>query len=96
VSDHVDQERAGAMNVAADIRIRGGPRFWITLTDGQLDILATPPRRVDFHVSAEPVTYLLVSYGRKNQWVAAASGRIASWGRRPWLAPRLASLIDKP
>ena len=96
VSDHVDKERAGAMNVTADVSIRGGPRFGITLRDGQLDILARPPRKVDFHVSAEPVTYLLVSYGRKNQWVAAALGRIVSWGQRPWLAPRLASLIDKP
>ena len=96
VPDHFDGERAGGVNVTADIRIRGGQRFGIALRDGQLDVLASPPRRADFHVSAEPVTYLLVSYGRKNQWAAAARGHIVSWGRRPWLAPRLASLIDKP
>jgi hypothetical protein len=47
-------------------------------------------------VSADPVTYLLVGYGRRSPWPAIARGGILAWGRMPWLALRFASLFAQP
>jgi uncharacterized protein (TIGR03083 family) len=42
--------------------------------------------RVDVHISAEPTTALLMTYGRVNRWSAALTGKVIAWGRRPALA----------
>lgn len=92
----VDQERAAGLQATFDIRIRGGGRFHFVFDDGTLLVEAPTSRRVDCHLSADPVAFLAVAYGRQGQWSAIAKGKLMAWGRKPWLGLRLRGLIRNP
>jgi hypothetical protein len=49
---------------------------------------------IDCHISAEPVTFLLMSYNRIGSTLPALSGKVGVWGRRPWLATRLGGVFN--
>ena len=51
---------------------------------------------MDCHVSADPVALLLVSYGRRSQWVPVLTGKLLAWGRKPWLGLRLVRYLVTP
>jgi len=89
----VDQAKAAGLQVTYDVRLRGGARFDFVFDDGALQIVAPAGRRVDCHLSVDPVEMLLVGWGRRSQWPAIAKGQFVAWGRKPWLGPRFASLI---
>ncbi len=55
-----------------------------------------PAEPVDCHLSVHPGAFLLVAWGRRSQWPAIAQGQLLAWGRRPWLATRLRSLLRNP
>jgi len=71
--------------VTYEIRLRGnGPRYIIRVADGTAEVRAAGGP-VDCVISAEPVTYLLVVYGRMPLGRALMRGGILTRGRRPWL-----------
>jgi hypothetical protein len=93
----LDAKAAGDLRACLQIRVRGGERVWLVIESGAASIHHTPPRRpVDCYVSADPVALLLVALGRVRQWGPIASGKLVSWGRRPWLALRLTTLFPSP
>ncbi|MBD0739310.1 maleylpyruvate isomerase family mycothiol-dependent enzyme [Streptomyces sp. CBMA29] len=93
----VVEPRATAGHTACyDLRLRGGPRFTATFTDGALAVTDAPPRRPDCTIVTEPVTFLLIALGRRTTTSALARGAILAWGRRPWLAPRFPTLFTAP
>jgi uncharacterized protein (TIGR03083 family) len=71
-----------------EFRLRGQEAYVYEFTGGRLTVNPAQPRPIGVHISAEPVTALLLSYGRVNPTRAALTGRILAWGRKPWLAPR--------
>lgn len=92
----VDQEKAAGLLACYELRIRGGGRFHFLFDDGGLRIEEPSSRRVDCHVSAEPVAFLMVLWARQSQWTAIAKGQLLAWGRKPWLGPRLRALLRNP
>jgi len=84
-----DKTAIGDLDACVEMRFRGGPRLAITFDKGVPAISASPPRRVDCYVSADPVAFFLVAMGLSGPWGAVARGKIISWGRRPWLAMTL-------
>ncbi|MGH8934618.1 MAG: maleylpyruvate isomerase N-terminal domain-containing protein [Egibacteraceae bacterium] len=92
----VDQTRAAGLRATYDIRIRRGQRFSFAFADGELRVEDSWTRRVDCHLSVDPVAFLLVIWGRQSQWPAIAKGQLTAWGRKPWLGPRLRSLTRNP
>lgn len=72
-----------------DFRVRGFARYIYEFNDGVLEVNPERPRRPDVHIRAEPVTALLLTYGRIGQVRPALTGQILAWGRKPWLAARL-------
>ncbi|MFJ5532906.1 maleylpyruvate isomerase family mycothiol-dependent enzyme [Streptomyces sp. NPDC093261] len=78
------------------LRVRGGPEFGVTFTDGAVNVTSAPPDRADCTILTEPVTFLLIALGRCNPWGAMARGRVLAWGRKPWLAPRFPALFTAP
>jgi hypothetical protein len=48
---------------------------------------------VDVRLSVEPVTYLLVTFGRLPVWRAVIRGQMVTWGRRPWRAGELGTIF---
>ena len=51
---------------------------------------------VDCHISADPVAFLIVAYGRGSQWPPILRGKITAWGRKPWRAFGLMRLLVNP
>ena len=51
---------------------------------------------MDCHISADPVAFLIVAYGRGSQWPPVLGGKITAWGRKPWRAFGLTRLLMNP
>jgi hypothetical protein len=68
----------------------------VTVSDGAVSVDSQPPARPDCTILIEPVTFLLMALGRRDQWGAIAQGRILVRGRKPWLAPRFPALFTAP
>lgn len=89
----VKQDAAAGVHATIDFRFRGGPRVYMLIDDGSLVIDERTDRPIDCHVSADPVDYLLIGYGRKSQLGPALTGKILAWGKKPWLALKFAKLF---
>jgi hypothetical protein len=92
----VQAERAAGLRATYELRIRGGDRFHAIFNDGVLRIEDPSPRKVDCYISADPVAMLMVVWNRQSRWSAIATGKLLSWGRKPWLGPRFRTLIRNP
>ena len=94
----VNEANARGFRAAYEVRLRGvaDARWLLVFDDGRLEIAPAGDRKPDCVVSADPTAYLLVGYGRKSPTVAALTGSIASFGRKPWLGFRFGSLLNNP
>jgi len=92
----VDAQRAAGLRACYDLQIRRGDRVFLAFEDGAVSIEPPSNRRVDCHVNADAAALFLVMWGRRSQWPAVFTGKLASWGRRPWLGPRLRHLLRNP
>ena len=82
--------------VTYEVRLRGdGPRYVIRVADGTAQVRAVGGP-VDCVISADPVTYLLVVYGRMPLGRALLHGAVFAKGRRPWLGLRFKNLFFNP
>jgi uncharacterized protein (TIGR03083 family) len=82
--------------VTYEVRLRGdGPRYVIRVADGTAEVRAVGGP-VDCVISADPVMYLLVVYGRMPLGLALVRGGMLAWGRRPWLGLRFKNLFFNP
>jgi uncharacterized protein (TIGR03083 family) len=95
VPDYVDRERAAGLRVAYELRFRGGPRYRLTIDDGTAEV-AEPGGKVDCWISADPVAFLLVGYGRIGQWGQILRGKMMAGGRKPWLGFKFGELLTGP
>ncbi|MFN2594843.1 MAG: maleylpyruvate isomerase N-terminal domain-containing protein [Actinomycetota bacterium] len=86
-------KEAADFGAVYELRVRGGDRVFVTVDHGSIDIDKQRPAPVDCRISADPVQYVLVGYGRKSQWGPILMGKIASWGKKPWLSMRFAKLF---
>jgi uncharacterized protein (TIGR03083 family) len=91
----VDPSATSRADVTYDLRVRGGARVGLTIRRGTIAVTPSPGR-VECHVSADPVALLLVAYGRQSQWRAVLTGKLAVWGRKPWVGARLTSYLVAP
>ncbi len=53
-------------------------------------------RRVDCHIVADPVALFLVAMGLKKQWGPIATGKLMTWGTKPWLALQFVGFFATP
>jgi uncharacterized protein (TIGR03083 family) len=87
--------RAVGLRVSYELRMRGGRRFRIAVADGAATVTAAD-ERADCVITADPVAFLLLGYGRVTQWPQIVRGRLRAGGRKPWMAMRFASLLVSP
>lgn len=92
----VNEDGAKGVKASLEVRVRGGGRACFNFDDGDMSITATPPGRVDCVLSVDPVAFLLVAWGRISQWQAIPKGQLLAWGRKPWLALKLRSMLRNP
>lgn len=76
------------VNATFKVRMRGGEVTCVRVQNGSVDTApwGTSSGRADCGLSADPVAFFLLAYGRKGQWPLIAQGRLLSYGRKPWLA----------
>ena len=87
---------AAGVQAGYDVRIRGGDRFHLIFDNGSIRVEEPSSRRIDCHLSADPVAFLMLVWNRRRQWSAIATGKLLAWGRKPWLGPQLRSLMRIP
>ncbi|MGH2805691.1 MAG: maleylpyruvate isomerase family mycothiol-dependent enzyme [Actinomycetota bacterium] len=93
---YVDPRAAAGLRATYDIRVRDHWQMDFIFDDGTLRIEEPSGRKADVHLSADPVAFALVGYGRAGQWGPAIKGQIVTWGRKPWLAFKFAKLLKNP
>lgn len=92
----LDQNNVGNLNACYLMHFRGGPDLALMFDDGELTVASAPTRRVDCHVLADPVAFVLVVTRLQSQYTAIAKGQLLTWGRKPWLALRLVGFFNVP
>ncbi len=90
-------ENAKGVRVTYYLHLRGGGGATIRFDDGDLTVTPGPPTgRIDCHISADPVGFLLVTWGRISQWNAIGKGQLLAYGRKPWMGLKLRSMVRNP
>jgi uncharacterized protein (TIGR03083 family) len=93
---YVDRANTGGLTATYQVRLRGGPSFQVRFHGGTAAVGPPQPGAADCRLTADPVTFLLVAYGRRSQWPGILRGQLLAWGRRPWLGPRFQRLFVRP
>lgn len=85
----VNRTAAAGLRAGYEIRLTGSDsQFWY-FDDGRLSVEETELAPVGCRISADPATWLLMSYNRVGPTLPTISGKVRVWGRHPWLATRL-------
>jgi hypothetical protein len=92
----VNQAEAAGLRVCMEVRVRGGCRVYFRFDDGDFSVEPSPWKAVDVRLSVDPAAFLLVSWGRVNQWGPIRRGQLLAWGRKPWLGLKLRDLLRNP
>lgn len=93
----VDPKSVKDLTASFALHVRGGGgTYFITFDGGTPTFSSTKVRRVDCHVSADPVALLKVGYRIIPQWGPIATFKLTTWGPKPWLAFRFAGLFLPP
>ncbi len=92
----LDPAKAAGLRATYHVRLRGGGGFHLVFDGGGVRVETPSSRPVDCHVLADPVALLQVMWGRQSQWAAIATGKLLAWGRRPWLGPKLRTVMRNP
>jgi uncharacterized protein (TIGR03083 family) len=92
---YVNEEAARGSNIRFRLQIRGGSTFDLKFRGADLTV-EPPLGSPDCKISADPRAYLLVGYGRIGRAVPILTGKIVSYGRKPWLGLALTKLIANP
>jgi len=73
----------------------GGPSLSMNF-DGGLTVTEGAPAKPHCRISADPVAFLLNAYGRAPLWRPVVTGGMVAYGRQPWRAFAVNSLLRKP
>lgn len=80
----LDRKCSTETRVNAEIRIRGMDPVVVSMHDGILEVEKVAGQKVDFTMSVDPATYLLMYFNRVNPLTQVLRGNLKLWGRRPW------------
>ncbi|MDQ4143681.1 MAG: maleylpyruvate isomerase N-terminal domain-containing protein [Actinomycetota bacterium] len=78
------------------LSLRGSDPLTLRFGGGRLEVTAVDEDPVDCRISADPVAFLLLSYGRIGQLRPIATGKVVALGRKPWLGLRFKQLLMSP
>ena len=89
----LDKHRAARLRMRCQVDIRHGSSLVVVIENNALRVEPPSSQPVDCHVRVDPTAFLLLSFNRISQVSAALTGKIIVWGRKPWLLPRLQSVL---
>ncbi len=86
---------AAAARVSFELRIRGANRYRMAVDHGTA-VISNADEKSDCVITADPVAFLLLGFGRTSQWSPIIRGKLRAGGRKPWKAMKFATLISNP
>lgn len=92
---YINRDRARGLHARYELRFGGDLRYQLAIDDGT-GTVGPATGRPDCVITADPVAFLLVGYGRISQLGPALRGKIRSGGRKPWLGFRFGGLTVNP
>jgi hypothetical protein len=92
---YLRRSRTKKLRVSFEIRMRGGWRYRMAITDGTAVVTAAG-EKADCVITADPVAFLLVGFGRVPQLTQLVRGKLRAGGRKPWLAAKFGTLLASP
>jgi uncharacterized protein (TIGR03083 family) len=90
----LDERSASGFTGSFEIRVRGGQRFRLRITDGRAWSEPATGQAVDCVLSVSAYHALLMGYDRMPVWQVIALGKARAFGRRPWLGLRFSHLFQ--
>jgi hypothetical protein len=92
---YLHPRRSANLSVSYELRMRGGSRYRMVIRYGAA-VVTAPGAKADCTITADPVAFLLLGYGRAPQWPQIVRGKLRAGGRKPWLATRFGGLLTSP
>jgi hypothetical protein len=87
--------RAAGLHISFELRMRGGTSYRMAVDDGTAVVTAAG-EKADCVITADPVVFLLLGYGRISQLSPVLRGQLRPGGRKPWLAMKFGTLLSSP
>ncbi|GFG48857.1 hypothetical protein CQY20_14120 [Mycolicibacterium agri] len=89
---------AALTRVSFELRIRGGNAYRMAVDHGSATVTTVTAacEKSDCVITADPVAFLLLGYGRISQWSPILRGRLRAGGRKPWKAMKFATMMSSP
>jgi len=83
--------------VSFELRIRGCTPYRMAVDHGAATVTTVAAgERSDCVITADPVAFLLLGYGRISQWRPILRGKLRAGGRKPWQAMKFATMMSSP
>ena len=92
----VDPTAADGLTATYRLRLRGIAEFTLSFAGGALSVREAADGPVDCTISADPESFFLLAIGLRSPWPLIARGKVRTWGRKVWLAPRFVGLFTLP
>jgi hypothetical protein len=87
--------RTKDLNISFELRMRGARRYRMAIADGT-GVVTVAGEKADCVITADPVTFLLIGFGRVSQLPQILRGKLRAGGRKPWLAANFGTLLASP
>jgi hypothetical protein len=87
--------RTKNLNISFELRMRGGRPYRMAIANGN-GVVTAAGEKADCVITADPVAFLLVGFGRVSQFPALLRGKLRAGGRKPWLAAKFGTLLASP
>ncbi|HYB35143.1 MAG TPA: maleylpyruvate isomerase N-terminal domain-containing protein [Mycobacterium sp.] len=92
---YLRSSRSRNVSISFELRMRGGCRYRMAVNHGT-GMVTAAGEKADCVITADPVAFLLVGYGRVPQWSQIIRGKLRAGGRKPWLAAKFGTLLASP
>jgi putative sterol carrier protein len=93
--EYLRPRRAAGMHTSFELRMRGGASYRMAVDDGTA-VVSAAGEKADCVITADPVAFLLLGYGRISQLSPVLRGQLRPGGRKPWLAMKFGKLLASP
>jgi len=92
---YLRRRRAVGVHISFELRMRGGASYRMAVDDG-MAVVTAAGEKADCVITADPVAFLLLGYGRISQLSPVLRGQLRPGGRKPWLAMKFGTLLSSP
>jgi uncharacterized protein (TIGR03083 family) len=87
--------RTRDLSISFELRMGPGCRYRMAIANGT-GVVTAAGEKAECVITADPVAFLLIGFGRVPQWSQLIRGKMRAGGRKPWLAAKFGTLLASP